>query len=435
MRAKYKTAIVAELTAARDIAAKAENEDRELSDVERDTVNAHLGKVEELKAKGAEEAAMFQRMEDLTSGIGIEVGTKTSTTSGAADLNLGGGHAAPQRKSLGKAFVESPEFKGLLQSAPDGRFSEKMRVNSAPVSFKTLLSTHDRETGGGIFIRNDYRGALEPYWERPLSVRGLFAQGSTNSDTIEYIRQVSVTNNAQVVPEAVTHAPIDGTDVTAAEGGLKPESGMVFERTTTVVRTIAHWMPITKKALSDAGQLRSLIDQFLLYGLEEAFEDELLAGDGTGEHFTGLLNTSGVQTQAAPGAGQTIFDTARIARRKVRIGGRTNPTAYVLNPIDWEKYELMKDGNEQYFGAGPFALTAPRLWGLPVIESEALPVGTGFVANWNQAIVFDREQASIQATDSHADFFIRNLVAILAEMRAAFAVLRPPAFCKFTIPA
>ena len=37
------------------------------------------------------------------------------------------------------------------------------------------------------------------------------------------------------------------------------------------------------------------------------------------------------------------------------------------------------------------------------------------------------------ATDSHMDFFIRNLVAILAEMRAAFGVIQPSAFCKVTL--
>jgi hypothetical protein len=31
-------------------------------------------------------------------------------------------------------------------------------------------------------------------------------------------------------------------------------------------------------------------------------------------------------------------------------------------------------------------------------------------------------------TDSHADFFIRNMVAILAEERIAFGVTRPTAF-------
>ena len=33
-------------------------------------------------------------------------------------------------------------------------------------------------------------------------------------------------------------------------------------------------------------------------------------------------------------------------------------------------------------------------------------------------------------TDSHDDWFIRNLIAILAELRAAFGLIRPSAFCQ-----
>jgi hypothetical protein len=42
--------------------------------------------------------------------------------------------------------------------------------------------------------------------------------------------------------------------------------------------------------------------------------------------------------------------------------------------------------------------------------------------------LWDRERSTIQVSDSHSDFFIRNMVAILAEMRAAFGLRRPSAF-------
>ncbi len=176
-----------------------------------------------------------------------------------------------------------------------------------------------------------------------------------------------------------------------------------------------------------------MIDQFLRYGLEEELEDQIIGGGGTGENFLGLANTSGVQTQAAPTGGQDVLDITRIARRKVQIGGRAAPTAFVFNPIDWEAVDLLRNDNGDFYGAGPFSISTPRLWGLPVIESEAVPAGTAYVGAWNYAVLYDREQATVQATDTHADFFIRNLVAILAEFRAAFAVLRPSAFVKITL--
>jgi HK97 family phage major capsid protein len=79
-------------------------------------------------------------------------------------------------------------------------------------------------------------------------------------------------------------------------------------------------------------------------------------------------------------------------------------------------------------------MSSPRLWGLPVVESEAIPPKTAYVAAWNFGVIYDRQQTAVTATDSHADFYIRNLVAILAEMRCAFAILRPQAFVKITLP-
>ncbi|WP_420835733.1 hypothetical protein [Actinomyces ruminis] len=39
------------------------------------------------------------------------------------------------------------------------------------------------------------------------------------------------------------------------------------------------------------------------------------------------------------------------------------------------------------------------------------------------------------ASNSHADFFVRNLVAILAEERLAFGVTRPAAFVQTSVQA
>lgn len=434
MRKSYRDAILAEVKAARAIADTAVNEQRDLSDVERDTINTHLGKASDIETRGKQEDELAERMAGFTKGL--NVGLDLLDNEPTPEPHTVDVRQRKSKGSVGSRFTKSDEWKALMASVPEGRFSEKARVHSQPMAFggmKDLFYSSDRDESAGVLVENDRRGMLDPFWQRPLSVRQLFANGNTTSDTIEYVRWDTVTNNASVVPEATSADPINGTTVTNAIGGLKPQSAFTFTRDTTTVKTIAHWIPITKRALADAAQIRTYIDTFLRYGLEEAVEDEVLTGDGTGEHLLGLYNTPGVQTQAAPGAGETNFHVLRRARRKVQIGGRANPTAYVMNPIDWEDIELTTDGNNQFYAGGPFQMAQPRLWGLPVITSESVMPGTAWCAAWNWGVIYDREQANVQATDSHADFFVRNLVAILAELRVGFTILRPSAFCRVTL--
>jgi HK97 family phage major capsid protein len=428
MKTSTREAILAALKAARDIADNAEGAGRDLTDDERGQVSAHLQKASALKQTADDDAALRAQLGSLTDGIGmVEAGGSKRSPDDFRPVKRG--------RTIGADFVASTEYRGLMSSVPDGRFSEKARVQSQPYGVKALI-TGLADDSAGALVTPQSLGLLDSaYLQRPLTVRALFSPGTTESDSVEYVRMLSQTNNAAPVPEA-TRTEMLGTGdpvVTTTTGGYKPESGFVFEKASTTVKTIAHWIPATKRSLSDASQVRTLIDTFLTYGLEEEFEDQLITGSGTGENLLGINNISGIQTQAAPAGGEDVFTVTRRARRKVRIGGRAVPTAFVMNPIDWENVELMRDANNNFYGAGPFAMTTPSLWGLPVVESEAVAQGTAWCADWRMGVIWDREQASIQVTDSHADFFVRNLVAILAEMRAAFGVLRPAAFVKIAL--
>lgn len=432
MRKSIRDAILAEAKAAQAINEKVIAEERDFTDVEKDTITEHLAKAKSLEERAKTEADFAGQFKSLTAGIGLEPDEERPAGINPQDTP----ERAAKRLKASSRFVQSEQYKALLSSTPNGRFAEKTRVNMSPVEIpggmKDLFYSGDRNNSAGFLVEDDRRGLLAPFYERPLSVRALFASGSTNSDTIDYVRMTSVTNGAAVVPEARSADPVGGA-VTSVLAGVKPQSTFEFERDSTTVKTIAHWIPITKRALSDAAQIQTMIDSFLRYGLEEAFEDELLTGSGTGEHFLGLYNTPGIQTQSAPGTGEDNFDVLKKARTKVQIGGRANPTGYVMNPLDWQDIELMRDANGNFYGSGPFSNTGSTLWGLPVITSEAVTPGTAWVADWGWGVIYDREQASVQATDSHADFFVRNLVAILAEFRAAMAILRPAAFVKVTL--
>jgi len=337
------------------------------------------------------------------------------------------------RVSIGERFASLPEYNAWLkQMAPTGVIPDSAKgLHSPAMQFKGMreleqsagLLTGASDTSGGAFVTPTYYPGLTELGRRPLTLRQVITNLQTDSDNVEYVRITTETNAAAPVAEA-----------TAASGssGIKPESDLAFERISTPVKTIAHWIPATKRAISDASQLRGLIDAFLRYGLDEELEDQIANGSGSGENFTGILNTTGTQAQAFT---TDLFTTLRQAKRKVRTVGRRTPNAYVLNPEDWEIIELQKDNQYRYYGNGPFGDTPPRLWGLPVVESEAVPVGTGLVADFSTCVLWDREQASISVSDSHSDFFIRNLVAILAELRAAFGVLKPNAIVEIDLTA
>jgi HK97 family phage major capsid protein len=196
------------------------------------------------------------------------------------------------------------------------------------------------------------------------------------------------------------------------------------------VKTIAEWVPITKRALADVGQLEGLINDELRIDIAEAEENQILNGDGTGDNFTGILATSGIQ---APAFATDLVTSIRKGITLARTVGRVNPNAILMNPSDAESVDLLKDTTGQYYYGGPQGLGPRTMWGLPIVESESQPAGFATLGDWSKAVIWDREQTTITFSDSHADFFVRNLVAVLAEERLAFGVVRPSAFVKVDI--
>ena len=345
----------------------------------------------------------------------------------------------PQGKTFGEMFTESPAYEDFI-----GRYSKGgvipnavkgIQSNTFQADTKALV-TGLSSTSGGAFVQNDrYPGTVDLIGQRELSVRDLVTIGSTSSDTVEYVRVTGKTNNAAPTVEATSAAnpTVYNTPNADLREGYKPESALALEVVSTTVKTIAHWIPITKRAAADAPQVRTLVDNFLRYGLDEELEDQMLSGAGTGENFTGILQSSPLTV----GSAGTDIDAVVDAIAAVRVTGRRKPNALVINPADWYSTGFLtaKNGVD-----GGYLIGDPRasvdqlntLWGLRVVVTEALAANTALVGDFSQAVLWEREGVSLMVSDQHSDFFTRNLLAILAEMRAAFGVLDPQAFCTIT---
>lgn len=414
---------------ARAIAAKAEEENRDFTGDEREQVRKFMEEAGTLKKqiKEAEgDAALRKELEALGADI---------------DLNTDDGQPGQQPagrpgrgKSIGQQFVESRSWVDWMkQVAPGGRIPDSTRgLVSPPVQFKSLmrdlraktLVTGDDDESAGAFVVPDYTGIYEPLGRYPLTVRDLISVRTTTSDLVHFVRQTAKVTEAEVVPEA------NVTTYSGATGevsGEKPEGAIEFEAVTTPVKTIAVWIPATKRALSDAAQLRGIIDDELRADLDEELEDQIINGDGTGDDFTGILSTSGLLTFAWD---TDLLTTIRKARTYLQVAGRSRATAMLVHPYDAETMDLLQDDQGRFYFQGPAQGGVQTVWRVPIVESETMTQGTGLMGDFRKAVLWDREEASITVSDSHSDFFIRNMIAILAELRAAFGVIRPTAFCE-----
>jgi HK97 family phage major capsid protein len=355
------------------------------------------------------------------------------------------GEEAPRYRSLGEAFAHSEALNEYRQRVGQGTSSRAFRVGS------TLREHRDEaanakgvspevrnvvnNTGLGSVVEKDRLPVYVTPDRQQLTVRDLFASGTTDGGTVEFVKEGAITNNAAEVAEAI--------DLTT---GLKPESALALSVDTAPVRTIAHIIYATRQALDDYGQLRMLIDQFLLRGLDERIDRQLLLGNGVAPNITGVLAASGVQVLNAAywtanplptaGAAANDWDRLRRAVRLVRTVGRGTATGIVLSPMDIERAELIKTTTGEYLypGGGPAGGGVFTMWRLPVVENENLTEGRAVVGDFARgAAVLDRMQGQIFATDSNRDLFERNIITILAETRIAFPIYAPSRFTDVTL--
>jgi len=374
--------------------------------------------------------ALDSQLEYTAEPEGGKGGEKNPTPAG------GDGPAAqPLRKSYGQLVIDSDQFKnadrsaGKMGSVPVGNLITRIAQKNQKAIFNTT------DTQGGYAVRQDREPEiLDIARQRPFTILDLINVGQTSVDAVEYILMATRTNNAAVVPEwdaAIT----PGEGDFSSKFGDKPQGDLTFDLKTAVVKTIAEWVAASRQILSDAPNLRSMIDNELMYQIEFALENQILTGDGTGNNFTGILSTSGIQTRVHKVSGRaftatdTVADTMRRMITDIALEFY-EADGFIVHPTQGEQLELEKGSDGHYVMV--YDPIAQRVWRKPIRETVAMTSGTIVCGAFKIGTkLWDREQSNIRVGEP-GNFFLQNAVAILAELRAAFAVTRPKAIEKAT---
>jgi HK97 family phage major capsid protein len=400
----------------------AEKEGREATDEERleaaELVKS-LRTLKEQKRELEEEIELRKSVHDLAGKIGADENP-------APRVKPGGDQVDRVAKSIGEMFTESPQFKAIQDPS-----SRPQQFHTGPVELSakgTLLTTAG---GGGLPLANlvpqVVPGVVDKLFQR-LTVADLILSGQATAQQITYAVQGTATSAAAGV----------------AEGGTKPESTLGFTSRTDPVKKIAHVIVTSDEMLEDAAQVQSFINGQMSLFVDIEEERQLLRGAGTNEIVGIMDSTRGINVYA----GGTAAGNKAVQLFKAMNGQRGSallePDWILINPTDWEAIRLLTDTAGQYFGGGPFqgpygngrnfdasnivSGADEFLWNKPVVVTSALGSGTALIGTQVAAQRFVKGGITVEATNSHSDYFVKDLVAIRAEKREALAVYRPTAF-------
>lgn len=379
-----------------------------------------FGQVDEAYRGADEKAEEISRLRQRRERT-LEIIGRTRPRSAREPGRLGGFGWARAAEVL----MSSPEYGRLLET--NAFMSESAHVQLPPIEIMSREEVVGMLARGGL-VRHATAdvAAITPDDQRlfppvPIPVRTprvteLISSTTTDTDTIEYVEETT------------------RTDVAAetAAGTAAAEATYVYTNRTALVRDIVQFTPAHKRNLADAGQIRGLLEGRLASGVDRRFESQIISGDGIGENLRGIVNTTGVGT-VAKGATEPRLEAIHRAITTVRLNLFADPDAIGLHPSDYEDVVFEKDANGLYLLGPASQQTSRTVWGFPVVITTAFTAGTGLVGNHREgAITWIRTGVTISASDSHANFFTERRVALLAEMRAAFAAWQPKAFATVT---
>jgi len=293
-------------------------------------------------------------------------------------------------------FKESAAFASLTEW---NHGTARVKVSS---SVRAIVNDGKGDSSTGVIPSNPERSGIYGPAARPLTLLEILPSRPTLKDSVEHVR-----------------LHVDGdVAIQAKEGDEKSQMDFDGELVKAPIVTIAGHTTASRQVLSDHDALQAQIDLVIRNKLLAKLEDRIINGDGE-DDIEGLLSLS---TLMVPAIGVTPADLLGEAVTRMQQGGY-QPSAIILNPSDWFAISITKTEQEgSYLFGSPVAPVPLVLWRVPVILTPSMPVGTSLVIDTQHITVLDREVPSVMLSNSHKDYFTRNLVAILGELRAGLEV-------------
>jgi HK97 family phage major capsid protein len=371
------------LSKARELCEKAKTEDRELTDDEQAQVDTAINESKSINEKLAADAKHRGIMEQLD-----------AMASATSDVLGGGGRRIALTGVHQKHMTDK-----IIAAMPRDPSGSKALVTGGTQAVSTILLPEVVATG------------------RP-AVSVLDILPSRIVPPVYFFLRQNSRNLAAAPTPAGSAKPVSDVGVTGVSNRLRVVA--------TVSSALDHFL------LQDNSNLAAFVGEELVYAIRVALENEILNGDGTAEHFTGILNTSGILAQA--------FSTNTLTSVRKAIttldGQNYTPSVLVLHGNDWEAVELLAASTGSIDTRGvPIDPIARRLWGVPVVVNNTMPAKVGLLLSEGSVIVDHDGRVETKWFDSANDDILKNQLRCRVEGRWGVSVVQPGSVVKIATAA
>lgn len=324
-------------------------------------------------------------------------------------------------KSLGELVAEEKGYQAWAEKGAAGGISfsygdmwpSDMLAKGA--EFDTIGSKTLMSRSAGFAPESIRAPGFVEMAARPIQLLDILPMFRTDQAAYKYMEETTRTHGAA------------GT----AEGATFAESTFAFTERSRNVEKITDSVPVTDEQLEDVPAMSGYLNGRLTFGIRQNLDYQSIAGDGSTPNLRGIKNTAGIQTQAK--GADPVPDAYFKGMTKVRLVGRAVPTHHLMHPTDWQGIRLMRTADGVYIWGSPSEAGPERLWGLPVIQQDAVAAGWGMTGSFQPAWIslFERKGVDIQIGFVGTQF-AEGKRTVRGDMRAVLVVFRPAAFCEVT---
>lgn len=358
-------------------------------------------------AKGEIEGSLKSEIKNLT-----EKFSEINDRIDASEVSMKKNFESKERANFKGALlgaINDGALKGLTEGNYNAAKFEVKAAGDMNISGNTTGDVADIQRVAGIKAE-----AL-----RAEHVRSLLPTGSTNAQTISFVKEANAENGA----------------ATVAEGSTLAQSDIDLVESTVKLEKIGTYLRITEEMMSDIPALTSFLSARIPQRILAAEDNQILNGDGSTPNLDGLF-TDGTAF-AAGGFANAIesaneYDALMVALNQLQLSNY-KANVIMLNPTDLHKIVLLKSTANEYLKNQIYQGLQPSIAGVPIVTNTAVTAGKFLAMDSNRATqLWVRQNLAVEFSKEDSTNFRDGFITVRATERVALSNYEPKAIVQGT---